>query len=570
MSSRGKRVLSGAAVTLVLLLAAYALWLTVLPAATAVDVSDWPPSLDPTVKGAFHVHTRRSDGSGTPDEIAAAAEMAGLDFLIFTDHGDGTRAPDPPQYRSTVLCLDGVEISTSGGHYIAVGLLGTPYPLGGDPASVVEDVRRMGGFGVVAHPTSAKPALAWRDWGLQIDGIEWLNGDSQWRDESWGALLVAASRYPFFPSGALASLLDRPSEVLRRWDDPVLDGVVGLAGADVHARLSTGGGGQGHDDTIELGLPGYMEVFRTFALRIVLDRAWTGDAWHDARLLIDGLHSGRTFTAIDALAGPVRFTFEARAGDRTVGMGERVIDSTAVELRAAVAGPPDAEIVLFGDGEPVVRSGMELHYRAPDSAMAYRVEVYVSGAPGSPPMPWIVSNPIYVGLPRPVPTPAVRVPITSLPLERDDTRDSWQTEHDPESTASVQLEHEGVVFNYRLADSPHPNVSAAAVYAFDPGTLVGLDGLVFEARADRPMRLFVQLRAGTVPGQPRWRRSFFADTTSQLITVAFDELAPVELQLAEHPDLESIDAVLIVMDRTNGLPGSVGRVTLTHPRVEQW
>ena len=121
------------------------------------------------VTGGFHVHTRRSDGSGTPDEAAAAAARAGLIFVIFTDHGDGTRAPDPPQYRSGVLCIDAVEISTSSGHYIALDLPQTPYPLGGEARDVVEDVHRLGGFGVVAHPDSAKPGLQWKEWTAPFD-----------------------------------------------------------------------------------------------------------------------------------------------------------------------------------------------------------------------------------------------------------------------------------------------------------------------------------------------------------------------------------------------------------------
>ena len=76
-----------------------------------------PPAPDDgAVPGAFHVHTNRSDGLSGPEEIAAAAARAGLKFVIFTDHGDGTRRPDPPAYRSGVLCLDGIEISTNGGH----------------------------------------------------------------------------------------------------------------------------------------------------------------------------------------------------------------------------------------------------------------------------------------------------------------------------------------------------------------------------------------------------------------------------------------------------------------------
>src|SRR5688572_32429425 len=70
--------------------------------------------------GAFHIHTNRSDGSGSPDDAAAAAARAGLNFIVLTDHGDGTRKPDAPQYRSGVLVIDAVELSTQGGHYIAI------------------------------------------------------------------------------------------------------------------------------------------------------------------------------------------------------------------------------------------------------------------------------------------------------------------------------------------------------------------------------------------------------------------------------------------------------------------
>src|SRR5712671_780210 len=121
------------------------------------------PEPDGTVAGAFHVHTTRSDGRSTPDEIAAAASRAGLKFVVFTDHGDGTRTPDAPVYRSGVLCLDGVEVSTTGGHYIALEMPPSPYPLGGEPRDVVEDVKRLGGFGIAAHPDSPKAELRWRE-----------------------------------------------------------------------------------------------------------------------------------------------------------------------------------------------------------------------------------------------------------------------------------------------------------------------------------------------------------------------------------------------------------------------
>src|SRR5690554_3326166 len=56
------------------------------------------------VRGAFHVHTDRSDGTGTPEEVARAAAAAGRAFVVTPDHGGGTRQPDPPR------CVDGVRL----------------------------------------------------------------------------------------------------------------------------------------------------------------------------------------------------------------------------------------------------------------------------------------------------------------------------------------------------------------------------------------------------------------------------------------------------------------------------
>src|SRR5262249_52876418 len=122
-------------------------WLTLPPKRRALAAEP-----DGTVAGILHIHSARSDGRGTPDEIAAAAARASVAFIIFTDHGDATRTPDRPVYRSGVLCIDAVEISTTGGHYIAIDMPPAPYPLAGDARDVVEDVKRLGGFGVVAHP----------------------------------------------------------------------------------------------------------------------------------------------------------------------------------------------------------------------------------------------------------------------------------------------------------------------------------------------------------------------------------------------------------------------------------
>ena len=85
--------------------------------------------------------------------------------------------------------------------------LGRHIPLAGQPLVVVEDVARLGGFGIAAHPDSPKESLRWTDADAPIDGIEWLNGDSEWRNDSRARLWRAAAGYLFRPGPALTMLL---------------------------------------------------------------------------------------------------------------------------------------------------------------------------------------------------------------------------------------------------------------------------------------------------------------------------------------------------------------------------
>src|SRR3954466_5618697 len=191
---------------------------TLPPLPARLNVGIDPDLMRRTVRGAYHIHSSRSDGAADKDAIAAAASRAGLAFIILTDHGDGTRVPDAPEYLHGVLCVDAVEISTNGGHYVALDMRPSPYPLGGEPEAVVEDVKRLGGFGIAAHPDSPRPELAWRDWSAPIDGLEGLRADSEWRDETRARLTRAFFDYLVRPGPALATMLDRPVTTLERWD----------------------------------------------------------------------------------------------------------------------------------------------------------------------------------------------------------------------------------------------------------------------------------------------------------------------------------------------------------------
>ena len=218
----------------------------VLAAAVIYAVATLPPrALAPgalpadgrLVWGAYHVHSTRSDGSGSLDDIAADAARTGLKFVIFTDHGDGTRL-DAPVYRSGVLCIDAPEINTDGGHLVALNLpRPSSYPLAGEARDVIEDIHRLGGWAVAAHPESPRPELRWRAPGARLDGFEWLNVDSEWRAHDAWRLLGAGLRSLIRAPETIASLFaSTPGP--QRWDRATGDGnVFSLAALDAHARV---------------------------------------------------------------------------------------------------------------------------------------------------------------------------------------------------------------------------------------------------------------------------------------------------------------------------------------------
>src|SRR5687768_1026552 len=271
-----------------------------------------------TIYGAYHIHTNRSDGGGSLADVAAAAAQAALQFVIVTDHGDATRPPEPPQYLHSVLVIDAVEITTISGHLVALGLhRESPYPLGGQSRDALEDVHRMGGWTVAAHPDSPHAGLQWRPDDVAVDGFEWLNADSEWRDESTGRLLLTLGRYFFRPSESIASIFDRPAASLRRWDElSKRRTVVALAGVGAHARIGLDEDAEAQASRTIFARPSYKDMFRTVAQGVALREPLTGEAGRDASAILTALRSGRTFSVVRAVASPGLVKFSATNGLR--------------------------------------------------------------------------------------------------------------------------------------------------------------------------------------------------------------------------------------------------------------
>jgi hypothetical protein len=477
-----------------------------------------------TVAGAYHVHTTRSDGAGDKASIAAAAAHAGLRFVIFTDHGDATRPPDPPAYLNGVLCIDAVEISTTHGHYVALDLPAAPYPFAGEPSAVVEDVKRLGGFGIVAHPDHPRPGLEWTDWQPPIDGLEWINADVEWRNESAWKLAKVLFQFMVRPGPALASVFDRPERTLDRWDSlERLRPVVGLAAADAHGR-GRRSREEGNAPDFNAG-PGYEETFLAMSNRVLLERPLSGDASGDARLILGAIREGRVYSVIDAISKDVVLGLDPS--------GQFTLVSPA---------PPGMRIVHSG------------------STSNSRLELQAAHAPGNPPVPWVIANRRQdraVGPPQPVSD----VPITRT--ESFKLLSDWRVEKDSLSAGAASGSGEGVTLRYKLAEGTRASQFVAAAADLDKGS--SFAGVSFRGRAEHPMRVAVQFRF--LPNDARWVKSVYLGPEEREVVLLLNGFRPAEDISSDPPLASRARSILFVVDLVNARPGDAGAFTITALRA---
>jgi hypothetical protein len=326
-----------------------------------------------------------------------------------------------------------------------------------------------------------------------------------------------------------------------------------------------------------LEMPSYETVFRTFAIRLVLDRALAKDASADADAVLGAIREGRSFTAIDAVASPafLEFTAASRSAGAIPMGGSLPAGEAARRFHVRATLPPGGEVSLLRNGQPAGQPGDAGHeWIVPDDPgpAAYQVEVRVPGAPGAPPVPWIVSNAIRVGPDAVAARPAARRTAEgAIPLYVNGDASGWRVEHDTESRAAVDArdtkEGREIAFRFALA-YPGPTAPYAGVVRQIPGEVAAFRRVAFRARASRPMRVSVQLRAAG-QGDRRWRRSVYLDETDRAVVVPLDELQPVSPDLGSRPPSSGVDSLLFVVDTVNTAPGTTGIVWLDDVSLEK-
>src|SRR5262249_39008503 len=110
---------------------------------------------------------------------------------------------------------------------------------------------------------------------------------------------------------------------------------------------------------------------------------------------------------------------------------------------------------------------------------------------------------------------------------------------------------------------------AALVGAVPRAALVPYRRLAFSARASRPLRVVVSLRPGGTSNPPRWIRSVYLDQTLRDVTIFFDDRRPSVSSASAQVPLDTIEALMFVIDTTNTKPGTRGEIAFSRVALER-
>jgi hypothetical protein len=335
------------------------------------ESADLPPIVE--LRGAYHMHTRHSDGYKTVVEVAAAADRAGLDFVILTDHGTPNFASFDEQRRiGRVLVLAGTEISSSRGHLVALGFKRPAQSFSQNAEDAAREVGALGGFTVIAHPY-AKIRWSWGDW-ADYSGLEIINADADLR-RGWVGSLLYAPALLLRPTLALLKTLDPPLSTLRKWDQLLGKngrGAAGPGGEEIQGYYSN----DAHRFFYETEL-GVLN------LHVQLDGLAPVDSAEASQAIFDALRRGRFYSAVEAAADPAGFRFEVT---------DEKLTPALLHVSTPFSFAHETRIIHEG---AVVASGpgRDLTFEAREPG-AYRVEVYLrERTPLHPGVPWILANP---------------------------------------------------------------------------------------------------------------------------------------------------------------------------------
>lgn len=349
----------------------------------------------------LHMHTRYSDGHGNHQDILKAAQRAGIDAVVVSDHNvwvdgiEGYHRDTSNGGEKPILMLVGEEVHDQArkpqkNHLLIFGAGRELATYAHKPQQLIRNAKDAGGLTFLAHPVdSSAPAfgeddLSWVDWDVDgFTGIELWNGLSEFK-----SLLKSKFHALFYAYNPKFIACEPFPETLKKWDELLETGkrVVAIGGSDAHALPASMG-------PLKRVLFPYEFHFRSINTHIWTPKPLSGDQKGDTNMVLEALRCGHVFIGYDLPASTRGFRFSAHHEGGVAWMGDEVSIEKGVTLQIRL--PEVNEMCLLKDGKLMKRMHKRntYSYHAKEPGV-YRVEAYIryKGKRRG----WIFSNPIYV------------------------------------------------------------------------------------------------------------------------------------------------------------------------------
>lgn len=349
--------------------------------------------------GNQHMHTPYSDGEGYHAEIAQAANNAGLDYIIATDHNILVEGITPYHFsedkKKRVLVMTGEEVHDTSllpqsNHLLVYNTGRELAACAPDTQVLIDEVKRCGGLCFCAHPFDYTSKLIdyepinWRRWDVKgFHGLEIWNYMSEFVRLT--TTVQNAIKYARQPDLGIAG--PNP-DTLKKWDELTASGlkIVGIGNSDAHATKVKK---FGHSAVI---FP-YEMLFRAVNTHLLVNDGLNGEFDHDSKLIYAALRNGHCFIGYDHPAPTRGFRFSGQGEKGSAIMGDEIAMGAGVTLQVSV--PAKADIRLLRNGSVIAKRDADTHLmHIADKPGVYRLEAYIDFKGQK--RGWIFSNPIYI------------------------------------------------------------------------------------------------------------------------------------------------------------------------------
>lgn len=296
-------------------------------------------------KGAIHIHTKFSDGTGDIDTISKAAKKNGLDWIIITDHNS---LDAEEGIFNGVYVLKGEEISpeNKNNHYLALDIKNLIEP-NICPQTNVDNVKAQGGFGFAAHPDEGVNGrnnkwapIVWTDKNIIPDGVEIWNWFSNWGDSLNDRNLFNLAYSYLFKN----KIISNPHKETLVWWDKLnnTDKIVpAIGGVDAHALKI-------QKYILPVTVFPYNTCFETIVNIIELNKPLSNDFEQSKRQILDAIKAGNNVIVNRKICKNIPFVSITNGKDEVFcGQKIKLTDETFLKIQT----DKNVEIRLICNGK---------------------------------------------------------------------------------------------------------------------------------------------------------------------------------------------------------------------------